>query len=48
MPQYIILLYGDPKNWADFSPQEMQEAFKKYWNWGQKMREQGASRAATN
>jgi hypothetical protein len=41
MPQYIILLYGEPKDWAEFSPQEMQEAFKKYMGWGQKMREQG-------
>jgi hypothetical protein len=41
MPQYIILLYDDPKKFAELSPQEMQEAFKKYHGWGQKMREQG-------
>ena len=41
MPQYIILLYDDPKKFAEFSPQEMQEAFKKYYGWGQKMRAQG-------
>ena len=41
MPQYIILLYGEPQGWAEFSPQEMQETFKKYMGWGQKMREQG-------
>jgi hypothetical protein len=41
MPQYIILLYDDPKKFAELSPQEMQEAFKKYYGWGQKMREQG-------
>jgi len=41
MPQYIILLYDDPKKFTELSPQEMQEAFKKYYGWGQKMREQG-------
>ena len=33
MPQFIILLYDDPKKFAEFSPQEMQEAFKKYHGW---------------
>ena len=32
MPQYIILLYDDPKKFAELSPQEMQEAFKKYYD----------------
>ncbi|HEY3928324.1 MAG TPA: YciI family protein [Candidatus Koribacter sp.] len=41
MATFMILLYGDPKNWMTMSPEQMQQAMLKYWAWGKKMREQG-------
>jgi len=36
MPQYMLLLYGDPTNWATLSPEEMQKAVEKYFAWTKK------------
>lgn len=36
MPQYMLLLYGDPTNWTNLSPEEMQKAIQKYFAWTQK------------
>ncbi|HTS48971.1 MAG TPA: YciI family protein [Bryobacteraceae bacterium] len=36
MPQYMLLLYGDPSNWAKLSPDEMQKATEKYLAWTKK------------
>jgi hypothetical protein len=36
MPQYMLLLYGDPTNWTKLSPDEMQKAIQKYFAWTQK------------
>jgi hypothetical protein len=36
MPQYMLLLYDDPKQWQTISPEEMQKAIEKYMTWTQK------------
>jgi hypothetical protein len=36
MPQYMLLLYDDPKTWQTISPDEMQKAIEKYMAWTQK------------
>ncbi|HEX4595250.1 MAG TPA: YciI family protein [Bryobacteraceae bacterium] len=36
MPQYMILLYGDPTKWMKLSPEEMQKATEKYMAWTKK------------
>jgi hypothetical protein len=36
MPQYMLLLYDDPSNWAKLSPEEMQSATQKYVDWTKK------------
>jgi hypothetical protein len=36
MPQYMLLLYDDPKQWQTISPEEMQKAIEKYMSWTQK------------
>ena len=36
MPQYMLLLYGDPSNWQKLSPEEMQKAIEKYFAWTKK------------
>jgi hypothetical protein len=36
MPQYMILLYGNPANWMKLSPEEMQKATEKYMAWTKK------------
>ena|ERR1041385_6318074 len=33
MPQYMLLLYDDPKKWMKLSPDEMQKAIEKYRAW---------------
>lgn len=39
MAQFMLLLYGNPANWQNISPDEMQKAIGKYMAWGQKLRE---------
>lgn len=41
MAQYMLLLYDNPTNWANISPEEMQKAIEKYMAWGNKVRQQG-------
>ena len=36
MPNYMLLLYDDPSQWAKVSPEEMQKAIGKYREWMQK------------
>ena len=36
MPQYMLLLYHEPGNMQDFSPDEMQKAVEKYFAWAKK------------
>lgn len=36
MPQYMLLLYDNPANWATVSPDEIQKALEKYMAWGRK------------
>ncbi len=33
MPQFMLLLYDDPSQWAKLSPEEMQKAIEKYRAW---------------
>lgn len=40
MPQFLVLLYSDPKPWAKFSPQEKQQGMLRYRAWGQKADQQ--------
>jgi hypothetical protein len=36
MPQYMLLLYDNPANWRNLSPEEMQKATEKYMAWTKK------------
>jgi hypothetical protein len=36
MPQFMLLLYDDPSQWAKRSPEEMQKAIEKYRAWTMK------------
>jgi hypothetical protein len=36
MPQYMLLLYDNPADWAKVSPEEMQKAIEKYRAWTMK------------
>ena len=36
MPQYMLLLYGNPADWANAGPQDLEAALGKYMAWGQK------------
>ena len=33
MPQYMLLLYDNPADWGNVSPDEMQKAIEKYHAW---------------
>lgn len=33
MPQYMLLLYDNPQDWQNVSPDEMQKAIEKYAAW---------------
>jgi hypothetical protein len=41
MPSYMLLLYDNPANWQNISPEEMQKALEKYIAWGSSLRQQG-------
>jgi hypothetical protein len=41
MAKFLLLLYDNPANWRDLSPEEMQKAIGKYMGWAQKLREKG-------
>lgn len=36
MPNYVLLLHGDPSGWQKLSPDEMQKGLEKYMTWGHK------------
>ena len=36
MPQYMLLLYHNPANWQNLSPEEMQKGIEKYIAWTKK------------
>jgi hypothetical protein len=36
MAQFMLLLYDNPANWQNVSPEEMQKALEKYFAWTQK------------
>ncbi|HWY49088.1 MAG TPA: YciI family protein [Bryobacteraceae bacterium] len=36
MPQYMLLLHGDPAGWVKLSPEDMQKAIEKYMAWTKK------------
>jgi hypothetical protein len=36
MPQYMLLLHGDPTVWMKLSPEETQKAVEKYFAWTKK------------
>ena len=36
MPQYMLLLHGDPSGWVNLSPEDMQKAIEKYMAWTKK------------
>ena len=36
MPQYMLLLHGEPATWMKLSPEEMQKATEKYFAWTKK------------
>jgi hypothetical protein len=33
MPNFMLLLYDNPENWKNLSPDEMQKALEKYMAW---------------
>jgi hypothetical protein len=41
MPRYMLLIYGDEKAWAMFSPDEQMEEFKLYNEYSDWLREKG-------
>jgi hypothetical protein len=41
MPQYLILLYDNPSNWKTMSPEEIEQAFRKFVAWRNKIRDSG-------
>lgn len=41
MAQYMLLLYHNPADWANVTPEEMQKAIEKHMAWGQKLRQKG-------
>ena len=36
MPQFMLLLYDEPRSWQNASPEDMQKAIEKYRAWTQK------------
>ena len=51
MPQYMLLLYDNPAQVAQFrafSPEEMQKAIEKYMAWAKKPFTKGSQRLAEN
>ena len=46
MPQFMLLIYGDPTRWLKQSPEEMQAAIEKYRAWTTKPFTKGSGRLA--
>ncbi len=36
MPQYMLLLHGDPSHWGTLSPEDMLKGIDKYMGWAKK------------
>ncbi len=41
MAKFMLLLYDNPANWQNISPEGMQQALAKYMAWGQRLRTKG-------
>ncbi|HEX2092900.1 MAG TPA: YciI family protein [Longimicrobiaceae bacterium] len=41
MAHFILLLHESPANWADVTPEEMQQVIEKYRAWSQRLVETG-------
>jgi hypothetical protein len=41
MPQFMLVLYESPGDFAKLAPEEIQKVIEKYSAWGQKMAETG-------
>ena len=41
MPSFMLLLYANPADWGDFSPEDMQKAIEKYLSWGETLQSSG-------
>jgi hypothetical protein len=41
MPSYMLLIYDNPVNWINMSPEDMQKAIEKFMAWGNKLRSSG-------
>lgn len=51
MPRFMLILRGDPRDWTDLSPSDMQRIMGRYLAWGDELRAQGrrgARSAGTN
>jgi hypothetical protein len=46
MPNFMLLLYDNPSEWAKLSPEEMQGALHKYMEWGKHTFIRGGQRLA--
>jgi hypothetical protein len=40
MPNYLLLLYSDPADWKNLSPEDSQKALHKFMAWREKLRSQ--------
>lgn len=41
MADYMLLIYDDPTDFTDLSPEDMQQIIAKYSAWGQRLHEEG-------
>lgn len=41
MPSYMLLLYGEPQVDPALSPEEMQSVIQKYYDWREKLQDEG-------
>lgn len=48
MPQFMLLLYDNPADWQNVSPEEMQEAIEKYRAWREKPFTRGSLRLSAD
>jgi hypothetical protein len=46
MPSFMLLLYNDPANWQNMSPEDAQKALQKFMDWGSKLHSSGAHLAS--
>ncbi len=41
MSKFVMMLFDTPADFADFSPEQMQQVVQEYGAWAQQMAEQG-------